>query len=299
MNIYQNGAFSEILHKLTKYQALAASASNSSKQNLYSQKIQEYKNRLDKMNFNQSGGMTGGLSPENQNTKGDIIKRIGKLVPEEFKTAYTNLLASHKYVLDQLNTLGRKVNQIISELKLCREQKIKDDTELGKIMNELRKKGDDGAAAATTITEKTQQLNSLREQLTVALAGQKDDSIIQDLRRRMEILQSDYALEIDKAQRRFNIEGLVDKARITTLQSQIADLESRLRTSQAELEDLRRNKTGSENCDTVVAEILNDITAALDGVQSRNGSPEAGIETSIDTLRSMVEEIVNKVATRT
>ena len=36
MNIYQNGAFSEILHKLTKYQALAASAKDFSKHILQS-----------------------------------------------------------------------------------------------------------------------------------------------------------------------------------------------------------------------------------------------------------------------
>jgi hypothetical protein len=108
MNIYQNGAFSEILHKLTKYQALAASAKNFSKQGIYLQKIQEYRNKLDKINYTQSGGM----GEEQDKKKQEIINKINDLIQSN-----NNWKQNYKTVKDAHNSLIQKVNFIEESVK--------------------------------------------------------------------------------------------------------------------------------------------------------------------------------------
>ena len=117
MNNFQNGSFSGLLHKLTKYQSLAATASNSAKHSLYSRKVQEYKSKLDQMNNSQT--QRGGLfqvSPENKDQVGKITQAIQKLVPDKFKTEYKLLAQHHSKLMEDLKRIKQEVEQRITNI---------------------------------------------------------------------------------------------------------------------------------------------------------------------------------------
>ncbi len=111
MNISQNGEFSKNLHKLTKYQSLAATVNDMSKQSLYSKKVQEYRNKLDKV----SGVQTGGV------TKDEILGKIRGLVPSGWKQAYISLKEAHTKLSGELSGLIQAVSVKIQAFQQAKQ----------------------------------------------------------------------------------------------------------------------------------------------------------------------------------
>jgi phosphoglycolate phosphatase-like HAD superfamily hydrolase len=299
MNIYQNGAFSEILHKLTKYQALAASSSNSSKQSLYSQKVQEYKNKLDKMNFNQSGGVS----------KEDIRRRIGELVPAGWKTAFNQLRDAHNAVALQINELAALIRKKIVECgnsggaaaaQTAIEQKHAAELGVLAAQNET-KLSVAGADAAKRLGELNAQIVKLQEQLKAARGNKKEGEKLQT--------------ELD----RLRVEATTETARlaaalekISGLEQQIAQINREKDTRIAELDALKTELTGVQqqlaaalaenvklgaitpNCQTEIEKLLNEINEYLnerftgDNVAPTNFDSITGpMTTALNQLRQL------------
>lgn len=283
MNIYQNGAFSEILHKLTKYQALAASAKDFSKQNLYSQKIQEYRNRLDTMNFAQSGGYDQKYKTQVDSVTG----KIGQLlVSRDYMDKYKTLLDAHQYVMEKLNGIKGNVDGMKRQILSCQSKTDEQEAELKRNMQELRKKGIEGI-------DLEQEIQSLIRQLEEAKRGitnneedlQKKSKTIRDLQEKLESA-SDRSESL--------VPGLGSQLRANT--GRIKQLEKEIfgyisQINQLKQELLNQPKSGVASCDTLVGEILKEIDQTIMTV-STTAKPTDN-QTEIDKLKQTVEDILS------
>lgn len=280
MNIYQNGAFSEILHKLTKYQALAASAKDFSKQNLYSQKIQEYRNRLDKMNFAQSGGV---LSQDQEQRKSNLVTIIGKLLPENFTQNYLALKKSHDDVLNSLRNLKPQVMILIQQKRTIDAQQV----EYEKQLINLRKTN-------TDLDNKLKERDSLEKEIAIlkeqvrqkGIAEATDTYRIEELERQLRNKQKYVIQYIPNEELRLQLN-------VTT--SENGRLQGELNEVRKELAQLKAKGQVSTNCDAEITEILNAIDGAVSTV---NQKPVADESSQISELQSLVKTMVNNFETR-
>ena len=281
MNIYQNGAFSEILHKLTKYQALAASAKDFSKQNLYSQKIQEYRNRLDTMNFAQSGGA---LTQAQQTQKNNLVEQINKLLPEKFEQNYSALKKSHDYVLSQLIILKDNINGLILQKKIYDDQQREYDSQL----SDLRKKNKD-------LNQKLLEKENLERELAELKAQMRQKGVadaatrarMQELQRQINAAQSS-VIEI------LPNDGL--RAQITQLSTKNGELQGQLENTAAELAQLKARGSVSTNCDAEITDILTAIDGAVSNVNAKSFVDESS---QISELQTLVKTMVNNIGSQT
>jgi DNA repair exonuclease SbcCD ATPase subunit len=272
MNIYQNEAFSGILHKLTKYQALAASAKDRSKQSLYSQKIQEYRNKLNEMNYVQTGGV---LSPTNQTKKTEIITKIGNLLPESFKSAYDTLVTAHINLNAELQKIRTTVQTKINAYNEAkRRQEAKSETALRELQTKLQvAEGDsqDLVNAKNELTSRLQQIERLRQELEEArLANEKDKVKTMEAKvaEQQAALQAaaqapDLSTQMRQAVREFAVDAQ-QKFEVQQLQAELA-------LAQAELARLRDQGNVSQDCDKEIEQILRVIDNTVKTVNQQQG----------------------------
>lgn len=120
------GNIGVLLHKLTKYQTLLANTNASDKISVYTQKINEYQNKLERLGvnhstLNQMGGLVGGdkysdtlkglIDLQTQKIKAKI-SALGSNTPPDT----TGLDAKVDQVTTSINTATTKYNSTIESL---------------------------------------------------------------------------------------------------------------------------------------------------------------------------------------
>ena len=285
MNIYQNGDFSKNLHKLTKYQSLAATVNDMSKQSLYSKKIQEYKSKLDKVGTMQTGGA---LTPEQKSEVGRLTSKISKLVPEGFKTEYERLKASHEAMLNMITQIARNVTGLIAQLNQNKVNEEGLNAEIRRLAKDNIKLSDAFNESERLKGELTRKYNSLSSTTVGTDEYQQAMAEITRLRGQLQIANSTVQAQIPQDAYRVLWEEL---------QRQNTQLITDLLTLQEQLN--RKGSTGSANCDGEIKEILNDIDNALkprEGIVTPNQATDASL---LSTLTSTAQQVLDKLTQST
>ncbi len=282
MNIYQNGEFSKNLHKLTKYQSLAATVNDMSKQSLYAQKVNEYKNKLDKIGSVQTGGE---LNPGNKTLLTTITDRIQSLVPKEYEIEYKKLKSAHSSLLGYLENIQRKITSIIEERNAALAAQQEADANFKKALGEAAKKN----TALQGLQADYETVTDEKKALARRLAG-------------MNTSDAEYATlmgQLRAAQLRIaDLEGqaaLNDSSLHQTLNAQltgkIAGLEAELAKARVELGN--KPPTGSQNCDAEIQGILSQIDAALKVRTDMTGPSNDGI---MNDLSGIAQSVLDKLS---
>jgi chromosome segregation ATPase len=281
MNIYQNGEFSKNLHKLTKYQSLAATVNDMSKQSLYAQKIQEYKNKLDKIGSVQTGGLTTA-----QQTKVDevVIRVRNELVPKEYKEAFIKLQQSHQKLLGEINQISTQIQSLIDEKDAIERQKREVATQFDQKVRELAAKDKRIAGLLTQIEGYAARIGELRAQL----AGR---GLTKEERARL--LEQLAAAETAAGQAR--IEAAANNPELQAQQaSLIGSLNARIAELTAQLAQAQNNigdtSSGSAVCDAAIQDILTQIDSAITGKMTDKP------DTTINNLSQFAQNVLDKLS---
>ena len=275
MNIYQNGEFSKNLHKLTKYQSLAATVNDMSKQSLYSRKVQEYRNKLDKV----SGVQTGGV------TKDEIISKINTLVPNGWKRAFGDLKTAHENFAIEFNNLQTLVGIKIEEINKhkANEQELLDllNAEASKPKAQANPQVQASAAALA------QTQAALAAATAAAIAaretGNKDaiaraEADAERLRQELIKMRSDLynLLEQNSLLTATNATRAAELKAASTENERLKGEMEQLRVA---LQEALKKGSGSSDINEKCQSMLNDIYGALTNVERNNDPP-----TSIDSI---------------
>lgn len=336
MNNFQNGSFSGLLHKLTKYQSLAATASNSAKHSLYSRKVQEYKSKLDQMNNTQTqrGGVFK-MSMQNEIKMQEITQKINGLVPKEFAEQYKLLAASHRNIVSKLKEVhdatklsaanlaaahkeeitkleeavqrntgaaktaaqealdialklaaGSAANQRIKDARAVRDglaaasQKRREAAAAA--LNAAKKAASDASlatqaerdAAASALRDAQQALAKaeaeLQNQLDAAnIKARQDDELFRQAEEENKRLEE---IQRKKEQELANLDASFNAFRNSKLQ-RISELETELISTRAELERIKKDTTGSDECNAEINDILQTIETSINTQNNINIDP--------------------------
>jgi predicted nucleic acid-binding Zn-ribbon protein len=277
MNIYQNGEFSKNLHKLTKYQSLAATA-DMSKQSLYSQKIKEYRSKLDKIGSVQTGGA-------NEQIRANISQKIGSLVSIDYKEAFFKLRAAHDGLMVQIQAIGTAVDALLQSrsksMTALQAKQDELDTKIAKALDDLSKSD---AAAAKLRGQLTATSARYQLLLTQSKANPNDSA----LREELAGLRTD--LDRYRTQGSQMVPGL-EKEALDILRQQLAQQTQeviRLQTLLAE-----RGNTGNTDCDARITEILTAIDTELSG---RTGDQPENF--NFDKLTDAAQQVLSRLTTQ-
>ena len=283
MNIYQNGEFSKNLHKLTKYQSLAATVNDQSKQSLYSQKIKEYRNKLDKVGSVQTGGT------EYDRLKSEISSKINSLVSKDYQTAFNNLKAAHDGLMRQIDAIGNAVNGIL----LARNRSM---TELENAKTKLTQDLENAL-------EKLSETNTEAGNLKVALAAKGAE--IKGLRKQLVVKPGDPALKTQFDQLQAQLAELQRKGMqivpdvylngqaLEILRGELTQRNQELAAAKALLAE--RGNTGNQECDQQIASILQTIDSELTG--RVNEKPDNSF--NYEKLTTAAQEVLARLTTQT
>ena len=292
MNIYQNGDFSKNLHKLTKYQSLAATVNDMSKQSLYSKKIQEYKSKLDKVGTMQTGG-----GPDvYREVRGDISKKINSLVPAEYKQAFIQLRDAHNGIKMQLSEISSLVNGLIRRRGEVTERTNKVTIDgIDQLLAALKGNTDSGATdAAADLQKLLTEFTRLQGELNAAEAASRDKLNAQaaDLQRQIAAQQAASMQYLTEQQR--NQFTLQIQSQLQLLQRENASLTSQLAALSGQISST--GKTGVGECDEQIRSILETIDREL-GDKLNDSEKPNDQTTLIQSLSQTAQQVLQRLST--
>jgi chromosome segregation ATPase len=300
MNIYQNGDFNKNLHKLTKYQSLAATELNASKRALYSQKIQEYKNKIDMVELIQTGG--------NQQLKNQIITKIkDNLISSKWKDAYDNLKKSHDTVMTELSKLSTEVNAKIDYYK----NRIRD-------FNEEKTRLEMARTIAQTVQQSSNSTDTERgtaaalqaatEGLAAATAAAADartrgnqdairvaDEEVRRARDDMNRLENQLR-DLTERNGDLKAEVATATAKFEFAKAEIDRLREELNSVRQELLNARSTTANSDECNRQIELMLNEINNIVDTSVTYSNPPE---QTQITTQSQRVLDQLRQLTAST
>ena len=290
MNIYQNGDFSKNLHKLTKYQSLAATVNDMSKQSLYSKKIQEYKSKLDKVGTMQTGG-----GPYDS-VRRDISNKIKSLVPEEYKQAFIQLRDAHAAIKLQLSQIASLVNSLIRRRGEVTEKTNKVTIDgLDQLIAALNDKTDPGAKSATADLQRLHsELLRLQGELSGAEAASRERLNTQaaELQKQIAAQQAASMQYLTEQQR--NQFTLQIQSQLQLLQRENASLTSQLAALSGQISST--GKTGVGECDEQIRSILETIDREL-GDKLNDSEKPNDQTTLIQSLSQTAQQVLQRLST--
>lgn len=282
MNIYQNGEFSKNLHKLTKYQSLAATVNDMSKQTLYAQKVNEYKNKLDKIGSVQ----TGGLNATTQQKLSSVITRVREeLVPKAYKVELARLSEAHNNLIGQINSISINIKSLIEEKENLQAQMEKEKAKFAAVMRDLAAKDPviqtlqselENATAAGQRYKREMSAKGLTKAELDRLQAELDEANALAARLRAEAAAKNPALLA------------IHEQTIAQLQAEMASLRADLLKAQTLL--ATQPPSGVENCDAAIQGVLNDIDAAI---TNRNQQDLPSV--SIGPISQIAQDVIRKL----
>jgi DNA repair exonuclease SbcCD ATPase subunit len=290
MNIYQNGEFSKNLHKLTKYQSLAATVNDMSKQSLYAKKVEEYRNKLDKV----SGVQTGGTS------KADVMSKIrSTLVPNVWRTKYEELVTAHGQLTAAISSLQPLVTTKLEDLRRAMREAENTNATQQRLL-ELGQGQPAAAAQSQEVGRLQTELNTLGARLDAARAA-GDQNQVALLQGELSTLRTshDAALaalrgkldELSKsnAALKGELDNFKEKAgRVRQLQGEVEELEKQLKAARAQQSMPADCK---EQINTMLKEINDDIdTYNRDSNRPNDPNNITGpTQAALDALKALVQ----------
>lgn len=303
MNIYQNGDFSKNLHKLTKYQSLAATELNASKRALYSQKIQEYKNKMDMVKSIQTGG-------NNDAKKTDILSRIKtQFVPVQWQRSYQELIKVHTQLNADLTTLQSSLSTKINQLRIAKaksEGKMAGFNLAKHVASVVQgsssarpddhKAAEDLATAAAAAVRAEAAAAAAAASLTTSQAEKAAaEAAAEAARRDLAARQAEFD-RVTASNTALTGELAGAKAQLAAKDEEIARLKRELEDLKEELKKVPKDGLTSDACDAKIEQMLTEIEGALN---SNIATPTEDIKGLSNPIQAALNALQNLATSST